>query len=416
LASSKRYKRRSGAWSSFRLAPRKLRKERAWSALTVAILVVGLTSWIVFPSLGSSLANGLQTFGLSTATYIYVQPSSLGGAGPVLSPSIIDNVRSLPGVERAYTFASQGFAVEQSGKVTLPNGTISQGQNSYGITSIVLGDGGLPSGFVELSQGRFPNGRQAEVVLTHLTSGFVVGQTLTLQAGFGGGGPTFNATVVGLAALNPLLEHTETAFWNATFLKQQLGDGPYENLFGPNATNSLVVKASSIQAVGVLVGEIKQILGNDFSVSYDATLASSLEAFQAQAAPLYEAIGIISIGFSSLVVFFVSYLIGDRRRWEFGLYMSQGLRLGEVAKVLLFYFVFLGLIAFAISALLSLVLLSLLSFSFESISGTVYVAASPNPVIVLSGLPLTLALSAVAAGSTVWRMRRRGIDALLRDY
>jgi FtsX-like permease family/MacB-like periplasmic core domain len=416
LGSNRRTWGRGKTHFTLRLALGKARKERAWSALTIAILVGGLTSWMVFPSLGSGLQNGTGAFEASAATYLYVQPTNPGGLQPRIPPNILSSIKALPDVAGVNAFTTQEFAIQQNGQVILPNGTAIQGQNLYGISSVSLGNGGLPARFVGLAQGRLPSGNQAEVALTHGISNFSIGQTVTVQAGVDGVGPVFNVTVVGFVAQNPFLEHTETAFWNATFLGQKLGSGLYTNLFGPNTTNSMVIKATSALAVRTLAGKVGQMLGEGFAVSYDASLAQSLEAFQAQAAPLYEAIGIVSVGFSALLVFFASYLVVGRRGWEIGIYLSQGLSPGQVAKLLFYYFSLLGLTAFMISALFSYILLSWLSFGFESVGGTTYVAISTSPVFLVSGIPLALVLGGFATGATMLFTRRTGTDLLLRDY
>ena len=84
------------------IALSKARREKLWSLAIVGLLTIGLTTWIVVPSLSASLQEGFSSYANNVATYIFIYNTGAEDYGYRLNQSFIDEIATLEGVRDVY--------------------------------------------------------------------------------------------------------------------------------------------------------------------------------------------------------------------------------------------------------------------------------------------------------------------------
>lgn len=413
----------------FHLAVRKAGRERAWSLLVIGVLSAGLTAWIVVPSLGASLEAGVADYASRLATYIIVSPtgeSPFGAAEEAAIPSqVVEQMKVLPGVEHVYPLVTNltGFVYQNiTMRVRTDEGirNVTVGEVVMAGYSAVLGENEFPLSLVDLVRGRLPRPGEGGFIFNtsplrnpKTGASYEVNDTVLMEIA----GVRFNATLLGVNAFNPLLQLV-MILWDPTFLRQQLGAAVYQTTFGGEGTNAVILKARSAEDVTRLVNQLKTLLKNypRFLTTFDETTLRNLQALRLQTAPLYQLLGWVSLASTASVTFLVTYLAGGRRGWEAGLLISQGWGWRHTTGLFLAYYILLAGIAYLLSMLSAFLISVPLTFRYEAWGSEIMVSPSPQPLYLGSALPFALLISAAAAFFLTWRLRRLGLDTLLREY
>ena len=419
-----------------KIAMRRILKERIWSLAIVGLLTVGLTTWMIIPSISASLQEGLSSYSNSVATYLFVYNTGANNYESRISAKVTEEIAAVEGVQEVYPIVTNwtNFISNRIGH--LPSGAII---NMTGVieghkSAVIGGQEGFPQSLISISAGKLPENGEAGFVINGIASwSFAMNQTYTvlfplssedenLNASIyhdtlGREYVQFNATVVGQMPYNPMLQQVEI-LWNSTFLQQKLGNKLYNQTFGGEGANYFIVKAQDIGQVEQVANQLKSIFADylAYSVIYDETTVQAQLSFQSGSGILYNLIGITSLFSVISMVFLVTYVFSGRRKWEAGLLITQGWNWRRVTKLLVYYYLFLGIVAAVISATLSIIIASQVGYSFQVYANTLVIPILISPYLLVSGLVISLLVSGTAAYFAVWRMRKMGLDNLLREY
>jgi ABC-type antimicrobial peptide transport system permease subunit len=416
----------------------KVSKERIWSLAIVGLLTVGLTTWMVVPSMSESLQRGLSSYGNNVATYMFVYNTGLDNYNSRIPANVTHEIAAIKGVQKVYpivTNLTHFFDIERIW--TLANGTqlnmtgAIEGRQS----AVIGGQGGFPQSLIGLSSGRMPENMEASFVINGiaaweitLNQTYAVGFQETLRNGdleanqylnlaTGQKYLRFNATAVGQMPYNPMLQQVDV-LWNPTFLQQELGSQLFNQTFGGEGANYFVVKAQEVGQVKQIADKLQSIFADypSYSVIYDQVTVEAQLSFQSGSGVLYSMIGTISLFSVISIVFLLTYMFAGRRKWEAGLLITQGWNWRRVTKLFFCYYLVLGIIAAAISTFLAIVIGSRIEYSFQVYANTLVIPILISPYLLASSLAISLLVSTVAAYFAVWRMRQMGLDNLLREY
>jgi len=400
-------------------------REVGWSVVIVGVLTSGLTAWILIPSIGSTLSSNLTTYANGVGTYISVEGS--GGAVP---QSTIRNISAIPGVQEVYPFVVNGtyFVVHNF------NTALGTGQwhviplANFGVSSVLVGGpGGFPPALLTLSSGKAPGNEPAFAFEPYLEDSqppqtdvqLGVAQEVAIGCGACANvsivGSHFNATAVGEVAVNPLFSDI-ALFWNSTFMMNHLGPQLYQEEWGSNRSNYLIVKVDSVADVPRVGSAISQLLPPPFQANYDQVFAQDAQSFVTQTAPLYEIIGLISLVAVIAITFLVSHLVAGKRSWEAGMLLTQGWKWRELYSLYSYYFLMLSIVSFALAAVISVAASHFFTSTYYIFAEKVTVAAAADPFYVVTGLLLAILMSLFASWTVVQRLKRMGLDGILRAY
>jgi len=387
-------------------------------------MIVGLTGWIVTPAIGNSLRSGLSGYANTTVTYVIVSYSgSPQGREVTLPQSVVRAISAINGVQAVYPVDINytAFNFPNYTAPPPPGSNVSiKGAVFYVASAVIGGPDGFPVGLVGLTSGRLPRANEA---------GFIVNTPLLLDQNSGrtyavGGsasvsinGDNFTAYAVGVNAYNPLLGDYAQALWNSTFLQNELGQKLYNETFGAGI-NLLIVKVATIDQVQGVASQVTNSLEAypAYGVDYDQATVDSLVSVETGTAPLYELIGVVTLGSSVAALFFVSYVAVNRRSWEVGLFVSQGWTWNRVTKFFLEYFLLLAAIAFALSLLLSMLISQYTTFSYQVYGSILRVGTSIGLSNVFSAGLIAIGISFVVSFFMRWRLRKSSLDNTLREY
>jgi len=409
---------------SIQLARKKLLKEPAWTIVIVAVMIVGLTGWMVTPAIGSSLRSGLSSYANTSATYVIIDYSgSPQGAIQTLPPSLVQEISVISGVQKAYPVDVNytAFNFPNYTQPPLPGRNVSiKGAVFYVASAVIGGPYGFPPALIGLTSGNLPNGPEP---------GFVVNSPLLLDQNTGKtyavgdnasvsvDGVSFTAWAVGVNSYNPLMGDYAQALWNTTTLGARLGQNLYGETFGAGA-DLVIVKVASIDDVTGVATQIANALQDytAYRVDYDQATVNNLVSVETGTAPLYELIGIVSLVSSVAALFLVSYIAVNRRGWEVGLFVSQGWTWGRVTEFFLEYFLFLATISYAISVILSVVFSQYTAFSYQVYGSVLRVQASVGVSDIVSAGLIAVVVSAAISYFMRWRLSKSSLDVTLREY
>ncbi len=425
---------------TIRVALRKARKEKIWSIAMVGLLTTGLTTWMVVSSLSTSLQEGFSSYANNVATYIFVYNTGEDYQSR-LPTEVTDRITAIASVQEVYPIvANWTYFIGLPIDWILANGTHLNMTGSIGSfnSAVVGGQGGFPQALISLSAGRLPENGEAGFIMNGLADiTFKLNQTYvaafvepsqnrtpsidTYIDGEGREYIRFNATAVGQMPYNPMLQQVGV-LWNSNFLKQKLGVQLYDKTFAGEGANYFIVKAVDIGQVEQVANNLQSIftdLSTDYpgySVVYDQATVRAQLSFQSGSAVLYSLIGITSLLSVTFLVFLIVYVFSGRRSWEAGLLITQGWSWRKVTMLFFDYFLILGILAAVLSIALSLLASSQITYSFQVYSNTLVIPAVITPITMVTGVAISLVVSILAANFAVWRMKKMGLDNLLREY
>lgn len=406
------------------LVLKKVTRDRLWTVALVLILTSGLVSWIVVPSAAGSLHDGLVSYGENTSTFIVVRGCNIGPTygNAYLPKNLPAETLALPGVQAVYpidvnyTYMLTTFTLGSGSSKSTGGSTVLAAIAS----AVIGGENGYPTGLILLIQGHIPQGNEPGFVLNDNTLGtfnrngynsFMIGSS----EWNGTNAVKFNATIAGIAAFNPLTREVYI-LWNSTFLEQKLGQRLYNATFGGNP-DFMIVKAKTLSDVQGVVNATRNALGGDqkFCVDYDQAGLIAIQSLETQSIPLYQLLQFGSLAVTVAVVFLVSYLGASRRKWEAGLLISQGWTWGRYSVFVISYYSVLALISSAFSGALSVILEHFLLYHYDFYGNIIQITMTINPLYLLSAIPLSLVVSGTAALIFTSRVRRAGLDSILRE-
>jgi len=403
-------------------------REKWWSVSTVAMLTLGLTLMIMIPSIGISAETGLSEYANNVSTWISIAPTGppTGTSSNGLSPSIIQEIQSIKGVNAVYPIASNTTYITFHGNFTI----FAFGQNTtyhefnMGFTSAVLGNkSGFPPSLFTLVSGRLPRPDEAAfVIMGDFKS--PDGNPLQLNKTYSIVMPqpqkdnvSFVARLVGIGAQN-LLIGSLAILWNPQFLIQTLGKQRFGQTFGGPDFNYVVVKAATVESVEPVVTALNSILKNNapYEPTWDQAGVLSFESFVNAGDSLYQIVGIASILAAGATTIFIGYLMSNRRSWEVGLLYTQGWDWKGIRAYYFLYFGLLALMSSGIGVVLSLLFSSRITQTFNVYGRTLIVPASPNELLVLSAFPISIFVAYTVSQFVVSSTKHIGLDRALRDY
>jgi ABC-type lipoprotein release transport system permease subunit len=397
------------------IALRKARKEKLWSVAMVGLLTIGLTTWMVVPSLSTSLQEGFSSYANNVATYMFVYNMGEDSYQSRIPAQTTNKIQSLEGVQEVYpvvnnfTYFIDAFTFHLPGNRT---GVIGRMSNP---SAVIGGKNGFPEKLISLSAGRLPEDRAEFLINGLAASAFNMNQSYIVD--FAEGSPKFNATGVGQMPFNPMFQQA-AILWNSAFLQRQLGSQFYDQTFGGEGANMFIVKVEDIEKVEPVAHELQLIFADygGYAVMYDPEMVKAQLSFQSGSSVLYSLIGVLSLFSAVSIIFLFSYVFSGRRRWEAGLLITQGWSWRKVTLLFFNYFLILGILAAALAIALSLLVSSQITFSFQVYSNTLVIPAVITPITIVTGVAISLVVSVLAAIFAVWRMRKMGLDTLLREF
>lgn len=399
----------------------KIRRDASWTIILVLILTSGLTVWMFVPSLSGSLQTGLGDYGDRVSTYIVIQNTAglHPGGGSTTLQNLLPQIESLPGVQAAYPIDYNYTNELGNFVICLPNC-----RNITGVTgfesAVIGGRNGYPSALIELTEGHIPQGNESAFIDNNPNIAAFHNGTYQLMIGSNDWNSTrgikFNATIAGVSAVNPLTGQIQI-LWNATFLQHELGSRLYNSTFG-GPPNFMIIKAGNIGEVEGVAAAVSKLLKSDpsFFVTYDQATLLALQSLESQSVPLYWLLTGISLAASATVIFLVSYLGAARRKWEPGLLLTQGWTWAKYSRFILSYFLIIAVVSFAIGAVVALSIDHFFLYQFQVTGNILTVKTAIDPLYVISAFPLSLFVSSIASLASISRMRRMGLDNILREY
>jgi hypothetical protein len=406
-----------------RLSWKRIVRDPGWSAAIIALLVTGLTVWILVPSAASSLQTNLGAYAAGVASYVVVVP---GHSCPLLvSPScpkslpesLVRNISNINGVERVHKVIVN--------ETWFFSPTLTHGH----FTSVLGGTEGFPPGLVSLQSGKLPvegpeflygsydglllstvrNGSSSVAIGCYGCPNSISGP-FTLS-------PRFNATGVGQIGLNPLFSDIGV-MWNSSFLAQEMGSSNFSRTFGGSEPNYLIIKVADVADLPRVANETSALIQpyTWFSVRYDQALAQSLQSFTSQTGPLYQAIGGVSLIAVAGASYLTTRVIAGRRDWEAGLLLTQGWKWKDVQLTYFYYFLVLSTVSFVVAAFISLEASQYFTTTYQLFASHVTVQASVAPQYLASAAVFSILLAFFSSYLIVRRFKRIGLDKILREY
>lgn len=406
-----------------KISTRRVLREVGWSVVIVGVLTSGLTAWILIPSIGATLSSNLTNYANGVGTYISVE-----GSGAILPQGAIGQTASIPGVEAVYPF------VVNSTYFVVHNFTANLGGQEHVIpvarfgvySTVVGGPNGFPPSLLALVAGRSPGNEPAFAFEPYLKDAsppqtdvrLGVAQEVVIGCrncvNITTVGSYFNATAVGEVASNSLFSDI-ALFWNSTFMMNHLGPRLYQQEWGGNGSNYLIVKVDNIADITKVSNAISKLLGPPFQANYDQVFAQDTESFVTQTAPLYEILGLVSLVAVIAIIFLVSHLVAGKRSWEAGMLLTQGWTWREILSMYSYYFLILSLVSFVLASVISVVASQFFTSTYYVFAQRVTVTAAADPFYVATGLLLAVLMSIFASWTAVRRLKRMGLDGILRE-
>jgi len=387
----------------------------------MGIIASTLSSFIVLASASSSLQYGLQNYVNQFAPWIVVTPAGpcqLPHCAKTLPFSVIDNISSLAGVQSVYPMVLFLAVEVRPNQSIIFNGQpkIMTGYVGYQ-SAVVGGPGSFPSILLDITEGYFPQGNQNGFV--YLSGGpepvsnyskYISSYYDTIPLS-----NMFNATATGVIAMNPLFNNFYL-LWNSSFVRYELGNATYNQLFG-GEPNYVIIKVDSINDVSNVVNQVDDIINPypRFIVLYNQALIDSLLSFQSQTAPLYYALDIIALIAAIAVTALLANISSGRRIWEAGLFIAQGWLWNNVYRLYYFYFLIISISGFALSLIASIIISHLLVFRYIVYGTTLPIQLVISPVFVSIAFILAIAIPFLASFIAL-RKFRRNIDRMLAEY
>jgi len=400
-----------------------MRREPKFAILLLGILAIGLTTWIVLPSIGEQLQQQLLAYAGRESTYVVVS-NNLGGPVVGLPQNATASIGGIQGVQAVYPFNINDTAVEYH-NVTVTaqvNGTVREitfKNFTMTVKSAPIGLGYFPPSLINVINGRLPGDSEPGFVANcgvqnlGTRSAMMVGDVLEVSVD----GIKFNATMTGRNAAPPLTNGV-CLLWNQAFLRQKLGPDRFSKTFDSPGANYAVVKVNRIDDVRPVVSSINLLLREypGYVATYDEALIANLDIFEHQSAPLYGLIGWAAPLLAASVTFMASYLSMGRRSWEPALLISQGWTRRSVLRFLVTYHATISSVAVLMAIGIAFALSSLISFPYDAYGSNVVGSFTPSITYILASIPAAYAVSISASLLDVLRVKRAGIEGALREF
>ena len=96
--------------------------------------------------------------------------------------------------------------------------------------------------------------------------------------------------------------------------------------------------------------------------------------------------------------------------------ITQGWNWGRVTSLSFSYYLILGMVAAVINILISITIGQNVEYSFQAYANTIVIPLVTDSHLLVSGVFISLAVSALAAYFSVWRMKKMGLDNLLKEH
>jgi len=401
------------------LGRRKAFREYGWSAIIVVIIVVGLSGWVVIPSIGMSLESGLNNYANAAATYIVVSYNGNPSfSNQTLSNSTLAQFRSIAGVESIYPVGtSETEWFPPSGDTIFPtenNMTVTIAEVGY-TSAVIGGDNGFPLQLLVLSSGTLPVPGSGSFILNSNDLGYnLSNQTLKMQVG----GVNVTGKSSGSSQYIPLIGNNLQILWDRTFILNQLGSKSFSQTFG--RINFVIIKAEDVSQVSAIATTVTSDLAKGgykaYTVDYDSLTVQSLQSLEAGTAPEYTLLGVVSLGAMIFAVGAVSYVSVNRRGWEAGMLVSQGWRFRDVLTYYFTYLVVLLLLSSVLAGVVSLVVAHYSVSTFAVYANSIVVAPTVNLGYLAGGIVIMLLVCSLVSWAMVRKIRRSGLDKTLREY
>jgi FtsX-like permease family len=397
------------------LGRRKAFREHGWSVIIIVIMVAGLSGWVVIPSTGNSLESGLNNYANAAATYIIVSYNGNPNyRSQYLSNSTLAQFQSIAGVEDVYPIGiNETDVFPPHFTLTENNMTVTFAEIGY-TSAVIGGDDGFPPQLLVLSSGALPTPGSGSFILNgnyglDLSSG-----TLKMQVG----GVNVTGRNSGSSQYIPLIGNNLQILWDRTFILDQLGAKLFSQTFG--SINFVIIKAADVAQVTAIANTVTSDLASGgykaYTVDYDALTVQSLQSLESGTAPEYALLGIVSLAGMVLGVIAVSFVAINRRGWEAGLLVSQGWRFRDVLTYYFTYFALLLALSAVIATGVSYAVTRFTSVSFSVYANTVELAPTLNFEYLVGGIAVMILVSALVSWMMVRRVRRNGVDSVLRSF
>jgi ABC-type antimicrobial peptide transport system permease subunit len=421
------------------LAARKLKRQAGWSLLCFVILTAGLTQWISLTSIGTSVQAGFNAEVSSEGSYVGVL--HLSGQNSPLPSSVITQIQTLPGVVKAYplnVFTVYLLDRENFSSIQCvgncppsPSGGVYRVNTS--LRSLVVGTDGLPPELLQVSEGNFPLDNESGVVLDTtsartLRSSAVpptdIGDTLNITFG----GESIHPVWTGVGELSDGLEGAGGAFWSPASLRHMIGNETYNRLIALTPPNAVIVKAASLSDAARIAEQITNILSQQnilynissnplgFNVVWDESLSQTLQSFESNYAPLYDAVSLVGLIVAGSLFVFVAFLVLGRSLREVGLLFSQGLNVGQVTELFAYYFGIIAFLSYLASSAASWFVVPKEPFSYVHLIGYQQISTYVTPDSLVFAALLTVGVILLSSILLAWRLRRLELDVVLREY
>jgi FtsX-like permease family len=420
------------------LAAKRVRKQIGFSLVCFIILTTGLTQWISLTSINSSVRTGFDVEVASQASYVGVM--NLSGGNNTLPPDIIARVNGLTGIQSMYKVDM--FTVYLETKQNLSSGQCAGGCSTppaggifkvnLVLRSVIIGTDGLSPDLIQVFEGHLPSGNESGVALDTDWANVLRNRAIpraeignVLNASING--VVIHPVWTGVGELPDGLLGTVDAFWNATSLRQMIGNESFSKLLNATQPSGIIVKATSLSDASRLASQISTILSQQnllynssnqlgFDVIWDESLAQALQNFESGYGPLYNTVSVAGLVIACSLFLLVADLQLRRGLRESGLLMSQGLSSGQVAKLTTYYFGIIALFSYIASSLISWYLVPREPFSYVHIAGYQQIPAYVVPDSLIAAAVATLGIVALSSILSLWRFRKVEMDRILREY
>jgi ABC-type antimicrobial peptide transport system permease subunit len=345
----------------------------------------------------------------------------------------MDDISSIKGVEEVWPVMTNATTFVKYNVTEIYNGQNVTFAATYesARSAVIGGTNGFPTSLLTLASGRYPDSVQPEMVFNgRLLLGWHVNDTYYVDIGcltcygsatsHGNVTGQFNVTAVGVTAANPLLSDV-FILWNSTYLENLLGPTLYNQTFLGNDqsyADFIIVKVDNLQDVQPVVTALQGILVPYplFGTTSNQALKASLLSYRGLTGPVYEILGWASLISVAAIVFLVAYIVVGRRTWEAGLVLAEGWSWRKVLQYYWFYLTLMGGIALALAIPIATNLIGSFGASYNVYGETIQFAAYVDPLYVGTAVVLIVFASSLSSLLFVRRMKRLGLDGILREY
>ena len=404
-----------------------------WSVTLIGLLTVGLMTWMIIPSASSSLQKGVNAYGNSVATYIFVYDSN--GFNSRVPDNVTSEIEAIHNVEAVYPVIDNLTTfLNSSLEMTLSNGTR---VTMHGVldreSAVIGGQSGFPEALMGISEGRLPKQGEAAYIINGASEmNSITNQTTPIGFSENPASETnqnnyvdpdsgleyfrINATEVGVMTYNPMLQEI-SVFWNPIFLERTLGSSLYNQTFGGDGANYFIIKAQNLYDVTQIAKSLQSIFVNyqGYSVIYDQATLNAQKSLESGSGFLFNLIALTALFSVISIIFLATYIFSGKRSWESGLLVTQGWRWKRIAILFFCYYIYIGTTALLFSVPLSVLIGRYFAFSFQVYANTLVIPISINSYSLISSIVISLLVSTTAAFFAVWQMKNTGLDTLLRE-